>query len=292
MKVWAIVLVVSFGFVGAPLANPLDSPSTVYIDGLPCNLPCQSYMAWSRRTLQGNRVAATRAASTSGAKASRQVPHIRISKRAEQTSADVLPPKKKTGNVQAALSAKPDEPTPRPAPGTAPLNSEIPEAPIPITTEPKEPPVLEIEKAAALESTGSQREKSPQELVMAALAVAVQMTNAGTPEAPNETKGGDASSPLVALLLSRPDVRSASALNGLNVAIDMAQSAVEEDILIALAAVGATDVQLSVSDASPLDRLINGDVQAAVVKLVSSDAAEAFPDIKGFKVLRIAFAAR
>ncbi|WP_052435699.1 hypothetical protein [Bradyrhizobium japonicum] len=161
-----------------------------------------------------------------------------------------------------------------------------------MTTEPKELPALEIEKAAALESTDSQREKSTQELVMAALAVAVQMTNVGTPEAPEETKGGDASSPLVALLLSRPDVKSASALNGLNVAIDMAQSAVEEDILIALATVGATDVHLSVSDVSPLDRLINGDVRAAVVKLVSPDAAEAFPDIKGFKVLRIAFATR
>lgn len=291
MKVWAIVLVVSFGFVGASLANPLDSPSTVYIDGLPCNLPCQSYMAWSRRTLQRNQVAATRAASTSGAKASREVPHIR--KRADPTSADVLPPKKKTGNVQAALPATP-EPRPklRPAPGTSPLNSEIPEAPSSITTEPKELPVLETEKAAAMESTDSQREKSPQELVMAALAVAVQMTNSGTPEAPDETKGGDASSPLVALLLSRPDVKSASALNGLNVAIDKSQAAIEEDILVALAAAGATEVQLSVSDISPLDRLINGDVQAAVVKLVSPDAAEAFPDIKGFKVLRIAFAAR
>ncbi|WP_152621153.1 hypothetical protein [Bradyrhizobium japonicum] len=123
---------------------------------------------------------------------------------------------------------------------------------------------------------------------MAALAVAVQMTNSGTPEA----KGGDASSPLVALLLSRPDVKSASALNGLNVAIDKSQSAIEEDILVALAAAGATEVQLSVSDISPLDRLINGDVQAAVVRLVSPDAAEAFPDIKGFKVLRIAFATR
>ncbi len=142
-----------------------------------------------------------------------------------------------------------------------------------------------------MESTDSQREKSPQELVMDALAVAVQMTNSGTPEAPDETKGGDASSPLVALLRSRPDVKSASALNGLNVAIDKSQAAIEEDILVALAAAGATEVQLA-SDISPLDRLINGDVQAAVVKLVSPDAAEAFLDIKGFKVLRIAFAAQ
>lgn len=93
--------------------------------------------------------------------------------------------------------------------------------------------------------------------------------------------------PPVALLLSRPDVKSAIALNGLNVAIDKAQSAVEEDIRIALAAAGAADAKLSISDASPLDRLVSGDVQAAVVKLVSPDAAEALPDIKGFKVLPV-----
>ena len=33
---------------GALQANPLNSPGTVYINGLPCNRACQSYMAWSR----------------------------------------------------------------------------------------------------------------------------------------------------------------------------------------------------------------------------------------------------
>lgn len=139
---------------------------------------------------------------------------------------------------------------------------------------------------------------------MAALAVAEQITNAETPKVPgddrtDEAKAGDANaSPPkdvgapVALLISRPDVKSASALNGLNVAVDAAQSAVVQDIRSALAAAGATEAQLSVSDASPLDRLISGDVQAAVVKLVSPDAAEAFPDIKGFKVLRVPLSPR
>src|SRR5438034_1998295 len=36
---------------GALQANPLDSPDVVYIDGLPCNRACQSYMAWSERAL-------------------------------------------------------------------------------------------------------------------------------------------------------------------------------------------------------------------------------------------------
>src|SRR6266536_2589029 len=36
---------------GALQANPLDSPGVVYIDGLPCNRACQSYMGWSERAL-------------------------------------------------------------------------------------------------------------------------------------------------------------------------------------------------------------------------------------------------
>ena len=36
---------------GALQANPLDSPGIVYIDGLPCNRACQSYMAASDRAL-------------------------------------------------------------------------------------------------------------------------------------------------------------------------------------------------------------------------------------------------
>ena len=31
--------------VGASQAHPLDSPDVVYIDGLPCNSACQSYLA-------------------------------------------------------------------------------------------------------------------------------------------------------------------------------------------------------------------------------------------------------
>jgi len=267
VKVWAVA-VVSLGFVGASLANPLDSPGTVYIDGVPCNLPCQSYMAWSRQTLEANQASAKGAANASAAKTSGEAPRKRISKRVEPASADAPSRKKKSGDFQAALTATPEPPPlPRPRTETARLN---------------------------VETSNPPRERSPQELVMAALAVAEQITNAETLKAPGndrtvETKAGDAnvSTSLVALLLSRPDVKSAAALKGVNVAIDAAQSGVEQDIRFALAAVGATEAQLSVSDASPLDRLISGDVQAAVMKLVSPDAAEAFPDIKGFKVLRV-----
>jgi hypothetical protein len=116
---------------------------------------------------------------------------------------------------------------------------------------------------------------------MAALAVAEQITNAETPKTgsngdADETQSvavddAEAAPPkhvgaLVALL-SRPDVKSASALRGSNIAVDATQAGVGEDIRSALASAGAAEIQLSVTDVSPLDRL--------------------FPDIKGFKVLRV-----
>ena len=49
---WTLLtLILSLGSSGALQANPLDSPGVVYIDGLPCNRACQSYMAASARAL-------------------------------------------------------------------------------------------------------------------------------------------------------------------------------------------------------------------------------------------------
>ena len=142
---------------------------------------------------------------------------------------------------------------------------------------------------------------------MAALAVAEQITKAETPTTagnngadenkPVSTGDANAAPPtdsgaLVALLISRPDVKSVSALQGVNIAIDTAQSVAEEDIRSSLAAAGATEIQLSVSDTNPLDRLIGGEVQAAVLERVSPGAAEAFPEIKGFKVFRLPLLSR
>jgi hypothetical protein len=188
---------------------------------------------------------------------------------------------RKTGDRQAALKPTPElPPLPRPRTEIAPLNVE--------TREPS-------------------RERTPQEQMMAALAVAEQITNAETPKSAGDdgadgTKAASASDvnaapprepgALVVLLISRSDVRSASALNGLSIAIDAAQSGVEEDIRSALMAAGAAEIRLSVSDASPLDRLVSGEVPAAVLNLVSPGAAEAFPEIKGFKVFRVPLSPR
>src|SRR3981189_2024430 len=49
-KNWRMLAGLLFlGSVGTLQAHPLDLPDIVYIDGLPCNSVCQSYMAWSRQ---------------------------------------------------------------------------------------------------------------------------------------------------------------------------------------------------------------------------------------------------
>jgi hypothetical protein len=54
-----------------------------------------------------------------------------------------------------------------------------------------------------------------------------------------------------------------------------------------MAAAGATAVQLSVDQTKAIDRLIRGEVPAAVLSLASPEAAEGFPEVAGFKIFRI-----
>ena len=111
MRVCAILAAsVLFGLTGTSLANASDSPGTVYIDGVPCNLPCQAYMDWSRRTLNANKTAVKGTANVSDVK--RQASRKRVAKHVEPASSD-KPPQKKAGEAQAALSSKP-EPAPLP----------------------------------------------------------------------------------------------------------------------------------------------------------------------------------
>jgi hypothetical protein len=275
MRVWVIAACVILGFAEASSANPLDSPGTVYMDGLPCNVACQSYMGWSRRSLRATQATVAGGSYGAASKAAGEAPRKRLSKRSTPNSVDASPRKKKSADLQTALATAPDPaPLPKPRSENTPYNVETPEL---------------------------ARERTPKENIMAALAVAELITSAeetprstdndvteGTKDAPANGANGA----LVVLLISRSDVKSASALNGLSIAIDAAQSGVEENIRSSLVAAGAVETQLSVSDANPLDRLVRGEVPAAVLHLVSPAAADAFPEIKGFKVLRIPLSAR
>jgi hypothetical protein len=97
---------------------------------------------------------------------------------------------------------------------------------------------------------------------------------------------------LVALLMTRPEIKLVSDLTNKNVAIDDRQSASNGIVRSAIAAAGATGVQLNEGHTKAIDRLISGEVPAAVLTLVSPEAAEWFPEIAGFKIFRIPLSPR
>jgi hypothetical protein len=97
---------------------------------------------------------------------------------------------------------------------------------------------------------------------------------------------------LVAVVMVRPEITSVSDLTGKNIAIDDRYSASRVDVRIAIVASGGSMVELSVGHTTAIDRLVKGEVPAAVLALVSADAAEGFPEIAGFRIFHIPLSLR
>ena len=97
---------------------------------------------------------------------------------------------------------------------------------------------------------------------------------------------------LVALLMARSEIKSVSDLTGKEVAIEDDRSASIGTVRTAIAAAGAAEIKFSEGHIKALDRLIGGEVPAAVLTLVSPEAAEWFPEIAGFKIFRIPLSSR
>jgi hypothetical protein len=97
---------------------------------------------------------------------------------------------------------------------------------------------------------------------------------------------------LVALLIVRPEIKSVSDLTSKIIAIDDRHSASVGNVRTAIVAAGATEVQLSDDRTKAINRLIRGEVPAAVLALVSPEVAARFPEIPGFKIFRIPLSPR
>jgi hypothetical protein len=315
-KRWVLLSCVLFlGSTGNLAATPLDSPDIVYFNGLPCNSLCQSYMAWSRQSsstaaqaisaqplpkavvrremaIRGerSRAAADARVAKQGAANSNEMPRARL--------AGLQP--KDAGPQPKDNAAADSEPTqaknvdPRPA-ASAANTSEAAQARI-ADSHP-------TDDAAAASNARTLRNQ-----VTAATAVAERITVATAapePKADNADRShrGETVPPrdadmtasaaaidpdlLVALVMARPEMKSVSDLANKNIAIDGEPSASNGSVRTAIVAAGAAEVQLSKGEAKAIDRLIAGEVPAAVLTLVSPEAAEAFPDIAGFRIFRI-----
>jgi hypothetical protein len=125
-------------------------------------------------------------------------------------------------------------------------------------------------RPAAKAAAGSNA-RTVQDQVTAAMAVAERMTTATA----------------VALVMASPEIKSVSDLTNKNIAIDSRLSASNSNVRNAIVSAGAADVQLSEAQTGAIDRVISGTSPAAVLTLVSPEAAEQFPDVTGYKIFRI-----
>jgi hypothetical protein len=231
-------------------------------------------------------------------------------KAAEETVAGIQKPERKVeSSDQPAQAAAIAAPQPAEAPKSG-GKSEV-TLPPPATLEIAAAPAAS-ESAALPAAAGAAPASAPrtiQQQVVEATAMADLVTAIGTgqkaadkPDNP-ATEPGEAndagktasgstgnSENLVALVLARPEINSLSDLNNKNIAIEEKQSAASGSVSAALMAAGAAEVQFSEAKAGAIERLISGEVPAAVLTLASREAADWFPDIKGFKTFRIPLA--
>ncbi len=255
LKSWMMLTcILSLGSVGTSQAHPLDSPDIVYIDGMPCNSACQSYMAWSRQTASmsghpapthlsqrsANEVA--RRATRVGGKRLKPAAHARMARQAVPFHLEM--PRAKVATCQPAdnAAAKSDVPPDNAGP-------------------------------AASISTGT----GTQEQVGAATAPTYHGTAAAMAQAPEHKS---------------PEIKSVSDLTNKKIAIDDRQSASNDRVRTAIAAAGATEVQLSNGQTRAIDRLISGEVPAVVLSSAYPEAAAWFPEIAGFRIFRIPLSPR
>ena len=129
------------------------------------------------------------------------------------------------------------------------------------------------------------------EAQVAAATVLAERLTATTTAPPPDMKADNADL-LVAVLMARPDIKSVSDLAGKTIAVDDRYSASNGIVRTAIVAAGAPEVQLSEGHTTAIDRLANGEVPAAVLALVSADAAEGFPEIAGFRIFHIPLSPR
>ena len=133
-------------------------------------------------------------------------------------------------------------------------------------------------------TTDAPQTRTAQEQVAAASAVAERMS------VPTLDASLDA---LVAVLVAGPDVKSVSDLAGKTIAIDdrYSESSIGR-VRTAMAAAGAPEIQLSKGQTTAINRLVAKEVPAAVVGLVSTKAADSFPEIARFRTFRVPLSPR
>src|SRR5467141_3811743 len=252
-KRWVLLTsMLLLGSAGTAEAAPLDSPDIVYIDGLPCNRLCQSYMAWSRKASSISAQAAfaprfpkPRGATGMRGEGSRSATRVRLAKPAAPNS---------NGMRQAPIA------------DSQPARNAV-------SNSGKQERVTAATAAPAPEQKADHSDHA--EFVLPGVA---------EKPASASSNNGDR---LVAILVARPEIKSVSDLTNKNIAIDDRQAAFDTHLGTAIAAAGAGEVQLSEGQTKAINRLISGEVSAAVLTSIYPAAADWVPEIAGFTIFRI-----
>jgi hypothetical protein len=385
-KKWIfLTCVLSLGSIETSQAHPLDSRDIVYIDGVPCNSACQSYMAWSRQMLSASGHQAPtqlrqRPASAIAHRATTPARQVRVARQAVP-----LPPAR-VALLQPAdhAAGKPDGPPDKPgaeanfnttravpehvatahaqhttaAPPALSLEQRSTNDDSAVASRSESVPPGDVEKAAStppdsvnnpaiLDAATDTNIRTLREQVTAAAAIpapAQKADNSAQSDRSETIEPGDtnkaASAPpydvaaleptasaaadsntrtirqqviagtviaehvmtlrdaekaasgspsnsdqMVVVLIARPEINAISDLTGKGIAIDDRYSVSRDKVRTAIAAAGAAEIQLSEGQTKAIDRLIRGEVPAAVLTLLYPETG--FPDFAGFKIFRI-----
>jgi hypothetical protein len=259
-----LTCVLVLGSAGVSEAKRPAARGMAYIDGLPCNSLCLSYMHWSHELL-----------STRTRRAAAQA---RVAKASPVVSNSSQVPRARIADLQPAANA-------------AAVSEKT-------ATDIADP------RRKAVSGAGSNA-RTIQEQVTAATAAAMQVmgtavvapeqkaSHTGASDHPEAVPPADARKSindgdlLIVLVMARPEIRSVSDLASKTIAIDDAQSASSDNVRAAIVAAGATEIELSDGQTKAIDRLVSGVVPAAVLAVVSPEAALRFPDIKGFRIFQV-----
>ena len=180
---------------------------------------------------------------------------------------------------------------------TKPASSGLPDKP------PERPSASET---AALQSQGKNLSPEVEHPLAAASNKPALAREGAAPAHPDDDKGATAGAPAsrltdgsrdtppalsdstVLIILAQPNVAKLSDLDDKAVVIAGLSSISPELVSAALSAGGAHGVRLTSGTKGDIDRLVSGEISAAVVARVTPAKAQSFPQIPGFSLLRVA----
>lgn len=288
------------GSVGTSHAHPLDSPDIVYVDEQPCNRACQAYLSWSRRKASfAVRHSAPLESAVAESPPLKIVPGTSARRPARDTvrranlQHGARPAARRVARQAAPAAARIAVPKPAseatviPEPALAMVApSSAPE----VAALAAEPAATAAQVAAVTPPAGQvtpANAPAPQQEATAAESSA----NAGASDTVDTTSSRaampDSGENRVAVVMTRAEIESLSDLAGQDVAIEEGQAASSTSIKAAIASAGAAEVRLAEGAGPAVDRLISGEVPAAVLAVASPDAAEQVREMPGYRIFRI-----